>query len=147
MSTHSVPTSLWQITHTAVGTRCVCGYMYLLWAFIRTSQSSRHFIYSIYASLSDSPVYTEPVYFQPSLGVISKLQQRSPLCRRETRRSAVLCLLSHTLSMQWSFLLRIRWDLGGCLPFFGSQSNPSACLCIVVQQRLKTIFATIAAGQ
>lgn len=39
----------------------------------------RHFIYCIYVLLSDSSVYTKPVYFRPCYGIIPELQQRSPL--------------------------------------------------------------------
>lgn len=112
---------------------CIFLYLsiYVLVPFIRTSKPSRHFIYCIYGSLSDSPVCIKPVYFHPSLRIIPEVQQRSP--------SAVVRLLSYTFSMWCSFLLK-GWDeIWEPVSLCGELINLSACLCIVVQQRLKSI--------
>ncbi len=119
--------------------------MCVLWAFIRTSQLSREFIYCTHGSLSDSQVYIKPVYFHPPLRRILQLSA-------DVRPSALLsciwslihfkcngpffhgaaCLLwslsahSQTYVDTYTYTIYIQWKTSYCL--FDGTDRHACCL-------------------
>lgn len=111
----------------------------MLLPFIRTSQPSRHFIYCIYGSLSDSPVYIKPVYFHPSLWIIPELQQRSPVYWRYS--VSPLPYVFYVMALSFMDELYEMWEpVCLCGKIINLSVSLLACLWIVVQQRDRNQF-------
>lgn len=104
----------------------------VLLPFIRGSQLSGDFIYSIRGSLSDSSVYIKAVYFYPLLSIIPEVQQqRSP--------HSPLPYIANVTAL--SLLNEIRSGSRPACLCGKLHRLPYVCLCIVIaQQTLESIL-------